>query len=62
MVREKIRASQLINALQKHVLGKKKMESTQVSAALGLLKKCLPDMASIEGARDDRELVVRIVR
>jgi len=52
----------LINALQKHVLGKKKMESTQVSAALGLLKKCLPDMASIEGARDDRELVVRIVR
>lgn len=61
MVREKIRASQLINALQNHVLGKKKMESTQISAALGLLKKCLPDMASIEGVGDDRELVVRIV-
>jgi hypothetical protein len=62
-VREKIRASQLINALQNHVFGKRKkrLDSTQVTAALGLLKKCLPDMASIEGPGDDKELVVRIV-
>lgn len=48
MVREKIRASQLVNALEKHVLGKKKMAATQVTAALGLLKKCVPDLASTE--------------
>jgi len=48
MVREKIRASQLVNALENHVLGRKKMASTQVAAALGLLRKCVPDLASTE--------------
>ena len=48
MVREKIRASQLVNALENHVLGRKKMKPTQVSAALGLLRKCVPDLAIME--------------
>lgn len=48
MVREKIRASQLVNALENHVLKNKKMESSQVTAALGLLKKCVPDLSSTE--------------
>lgn len=48
MVREKIRASQLVNALENHVLGRKKMAATQVTAALGLLRKCVPDLASTE--------------
>lgn len=48
MVREKIRASQLVNALENHVLGRRKMTSTQVTAALGLLRKCVPDMAIVE--------------
>lgn len=48
MVREKIRATQLVNALEKHVLGRKKMAATQVTAALGLLKKCVPDLATME--------------
>jgi hypothetical protein len=48
MVREKIRASMLINALQNHVLSRRKMESTQVRAALGLLAKCVPDLAHTE--------------
>lgn len=48
MVREKIRASQLINALENHVLGRRKMSSTQVTAALGLLRKIVPDMAMVE--------------
>lgn len=58
-VREKIRATQLINRLENYVLGKGttedgkeidkeslKMEPAQVTAALGLLKKCVPDLTS----------------
>ena len=60
MVREKIRASQLVNALENHVLGRKKMSATQVSAALGLLKKCVPDMAVVQHGNADKELVIRI--
>ena len=45
-VRNKIRASQLINRLENHVLGEVDMETTQVTAALGLLKKCVPDLTS----------------
>lgn len=48
-VREKIRATQLVNALQKHVFSvdkDKKLDSTQVTAALGLLKKCVPDLSA----------------
>jgi len=34
----------LIDALQDHVLHEKKMTPTQVSAAIALLKKVLPDL------------------
>lgn len=44
MVREKIRASQLVNRLENHVLGDLELTATQVTAALGLLKKCVPDL------------------
>lgn len=49
-VREKIKASQLINRLTGHALGdlKKPMDATQVAAALGVLKKALPDLSSAE--------------
>jgi hypothetical protein len=43
--RETINVTALIDALEQHVLGNKEMTSTQVSAALALLKKILPDMA-----------------
>ena len=46
--RAKIQASQLVNRLTAHVLGKVEMSSTQVTAALGLLKKSLPDLASVD--------------
>jgi hypothetical protein len=39
----------LIAALEQHVLGEKKMTATQVSAALALLKKTLPDIATTNG-------------
>jgi hypothetical protein len=48
MVREKIRGSQLVNALQKHALGKLHMKDTQIRAALGLLAKTLPDLQRTE--------------
>lgn len=47
-VRARIRTSQLVRRLTKHVLGKIPMEPTQVTAALGLLKKTLPDLSAVE--------------
>jgi hypothetical protein len=46
--REKIQASMLIARLQDHIKGLVKMQPTQVQAALGLLRKVLPDLANIE--------------
>ena len=53
--RDKIRTSQLINRLEKFVLSevdescgeKVDLSPAQVSAALGLIKKTLPDLASV---------------
>jgi hypothetical protein len=48
-VRAKIKTSQLINRLNDHALADKEiMTKGQVAAALGLLKKSVPDMASVE--------------
>lgn len=43
-LRENINVIALIEALERHVLGELEMSATQVSAALALLKKTLPDM------------------
>jgi len=51
--RAKIQTSQIINRLTDHVLGKVEMKPSQVTAALGLLKKSLPDLT----AADNRSLV-----
>jgi len=48
MVREKIKASQLVNFLQNHVLGRKKATATQLKAADILLRKCIPDLNRTE--------------
>lgn len=45
--REKIQASQLINRLTDHVNGKADMKASQVTAALGLLKKAIPDLQAV---------------
>lgn len=45
-LREKINVLALIEALERHVLGETEMTPTQVSAALALLKKTLPDAAA----------------
>lgn len=53
--RQKIRVTQIVNRLEKHILGEQdtkkkivKMSASQVTAALGLLKKVLPDLQSTE--------------
>jgi len=46
--RAKIQTSQLINRLSDHVLGKVDLKPTQVAAALGLLRKTIPDLSQAE--------------
>lgn len=47
-VREKIRASQLVNRLQDHAFGNNEMSATQLKAAEILLRKCLSDLSAIQ--------------
>lgn len=46
--RAKIQTSQIINRLMKFINGEVEMSASQVTASLGLLKKSLPDLQSIE--------------
>lgn len=48
--RLKIKSSQLINFVQNHVLNGAAATKTQISGALGLLKKTLPDLQSVDGS------------
>ena len=50
--RAKIQNSNILNALIEHAEGKREMSSTQVTAALGLLKKALPDLQAVEHSSD----------
>lgn len=44
-VRARIRAGGIVKRLEDHILGKVEMSASQVSAALGLLRKVVPDLA-----------------
>lgn len=46
--RAKIKAGNIINRLQKFIAGEVSMEPAAVTASLGLLKKVLPDLTSVE--------------
>lgn len=52
--RDKIRNSNILNALVEHVEGNREMSPTQVTAGLGLLRKVMPDMTEnmIKGDED----------
>ena len=56
--RDKIRTSQLINRLERFVLSeteqgvKVELSPAQVTAALGLIKKTLPDISAIQHSGD----------
>ncbi len=60
-VRQRIKTSYLVNALTNYVRGTRKMEPAQVTAALGLLKKTIPDIQAIEhiGEIEHRHHVVQ---
>jgi hypothetical protein len=47
-VRARIRAGGIAKRLEGHVLGKVEMTASQVTAALGLLKKVVPDQQHTE--------------
>ncbi|HXP67564.1 MAG TPA: hypothetical protein VN815_18940 [Steroidobacteraceae bacterium] len=64
-VRTKIQASQLLNVLQDHALGKiAELPATRLRAIEILLKKILPDLSQVQGTGDDGEhqLLIKIVR
>jgi hypothetical protein len=46
--RAKIANSSILNCLLEHIEGRRDMSATQVSAALGLLRKVLPDLQASE--------------
>lgn len=46
--RVKIQNSNILNALIEHVEGKREMSATQVTAAVNLMKKVLPDLSSVQ--------------
>lgn len=61
--RDKIRNSNILSYLLKHIEGKRDMSPTQVQAALALLKKTLPDLSSVEhtgNAENPLTLVTKI--
>ena len=59
--RVKIQNSNILNALIEHVVGKREMSSTQVTAGLGLMRKVLPDLSNtvLEGPGEDGEHTVK---
>lgn len=50
--RAKIQNSNILNALISHAEGEREMSPSQVTAALGLLKKALPDLQAVEHSSD----------
>jgi hypothetical protein len=60
--RDKIQKSNILNALIEHAEGRREMSATQVSAGLGLLKKALPDLNSVQISGDDENPVNLIHR
>lgn len=47
-ITKKINATKIINRLQGHINGNFKMDPSQVTAGLGLLKKVVPDLQSVD--------------
>lgn len=59
--RVKIQNSNILSALISHAEGKREMSATQVSAGLGLLRKCLPDLSAVEHSGDkDKPVAISV--
>ena len=46
--RGKIQNSNILKCLMEHAVGERELTASQVSAGLGLLKKVMPDLSSVE--------------
>lgn len=55
VVRQRIRTGLITRYLVEHIQGTREMSRTQVAAALGLLKKTLPDLMSTEISGEIRQ-------
>ena len=61
--RKKIQNGAIANRLIKFAMGEIEMTSAQVTAALGLMKKVVPDLQSIDmNAKHDGKITVEIVQ
>jgi hypothetical protein len=62
-IREKIRASQLVNRLTDCALGSVELTAQQLKAIEILLRKSLPDLSavSIEGSGDNGEIPITLI-
>ena len=60
--RDRIKTSMLINRLTDHVFGEVELSPSQVTAALGLIKKTLPDMQAtkLEGEITNKLEVIEL--
>jgi hypothetical protein len=61
-VRAKIQASQLINVLQNHALGKtEELSASRLKAIEILLRKSMPDLSTVSGAGENGEHLGKLV-
>lgn len=59
--RVKIQNSNILNALIEHAVGEREMSSTQVTAAVALMKKVLPDLQATQISGDaESPLVIHV--
>jgi hypothetical protein len=60
--REKIQASQIINRLQQYIHSDVKLHPAQVTAAVALLKKVMPDLSTQKIVGDATKPLVIVTR
>lgn len=61
-VRKKIQASQLINVLQDHALGKSDLPQSRIKAIEILLRKTIPDLSQMQLSGDEDNPVKTVHR
>lgn len=62
-VREKIKVSNIIDRLEKHVDGEIELSATQVTSARILLDKSIPNLTATElTGEDGKELTIKVIQ
>lgn len=60
--RDKIKNSNILNALIEHTVGQREMSASQVTAGLGLLRKIMPDVAQVQISGDHENPLTHVHR